>query len=121
MRTWRRQHPVAVSGNRPLIGETPIQPALLQRVEPVMKMLAIGPHRLRRMRAAGDGGKLEQIAESRLDNRHPRVEQDGKAYRNPINTGRRPYNRNHPALRRQGTRRRKRTSTLSRCLHRRQN
>lgn len=52
VRTWSFEHPVAIRSDRHLVGGSPVETRLLERVEPVVKMLGVGAHRLGCARAS---------------------------------------------------------------------
>lgn len=79
MRAGILQHPVAIGRNNALVGLAPFDPRLFERVEPVVEMLAVGPHSFRGLGAAAQFGVLHEPDEGRLDDRHVGVEQNREA------------------------------------------
>jgi hypothetical protein len=60
MRAGILQHPVAIGGDDALVGLAPFDPRLFERVEPVVEMLAIGPHSFGGVGSATEFGMLHE-------------------------------------------------------------
>ena len=72
------EHSGSISGEYMLVSDIPFDVGLLERIEPLIQVLAIGPYRLRGLGVAMNLGMFEQIGKGRLDDGHVRVEQDGE-------------------------------------------